>query len=75
MARFGPSFTVASLLLAVLVGGCSLVVDFDRSLLLDAGLDGGVEAGAGAADAALVDSKRGDLVDAGVEVDPSVDKD
>ena len=30
---------------AVFVGGCSLVVDFDRSLLADAGIDGGSDAG------------------------------
>lgn len=46
-------FRVRSLLLivAALVGGCSLVVEFDRSLLLDGGIDGGVDAGVdGAAD-------------------------
>jgi hypothetical protein len=37
---------VLSLLIAVvpLIGGCSLVVDFDRSLLLDGGPDGGIDA-------------------------------
>ena len=31
-------------LLSVLIGGCSLLVDFDRSLLVDAGVDAGVDA-------------------------------
>jgi hypothetical protein len=44
MARFGFTLRVAAFLLAVLMGGCSLIVDFDRGLI-DSGMDGGVDAG------------------------------
>jgi hypothetical protein len=41
----------SALLLVMLgLGGCSLVVDFDRSLLLDAGPDGGVDISGDAGD-------------------------
>jgi len=30
--------------IAVCMGGCSLLVDFDRNLLVDAGVDAGVDA-------------------------------
>lgn len=63
MARFGFTVTIASVLLAASAGGCSLVVDFDRSLLLDSGIDGGVDAGADAA----VDAEQGAAVDASVD--------
>jgi hypothetical protein len=33
----------------VALGGCSLIVDFDRSLLVDAGTDGGADASVDAA--------------------------
>jgi len=44
------------------LGGCSLVVDFDRSLLVDAGVDGG-----------FADASIEGLVDAGGDmvVDPA----
>ena len=35
-----PPTRLYLLIVAVFVGGCSLVVDFDRSLLLDGGTDG-----------------------------------
>lgn len=44
MVRFGFTLAVAASLVAVLMGGCSLIVDFDRNLI-DAGVDGGVDAG------------------------------
>jgi hypothetical protein len=52
MMRPGPLLCCATTVLAVFLSGCSLVVDFDRSLLVDAsvdaGLDGGVDAGSDA---------------------------
>ena len=36
---------VVATVIAVVVGGCSLVVEFDRALLVDAAVDGGVDAG------------------------------
>ena len=39
--------TLPAVFLAVFLGGCSLVVDFDRSLLVDAGVDAGLDAGVG----------------------------
>jgi len=48
MTRFRPIVCFVATLLTALMGGCSLVVDFDRSLLVDAAvdasLDGGVDA-------------------------------
>ena len=54
------------------LGGCSLVVDFDRSLLVDAGADGGVDAGAAAA--ADVSADAGDDVSSEALSDPPVDE-
>ena len=54
----------AIVLLSISSGGCSLVVDFDRSLLLDSGIDGGVDAGLDATVDAGVDEKRDAAVDA-----------
>jgi hypothetical protein len=50
---------VVTAVIAVFIGGCSLVVDFDRALLVD----GGVDAGADAA----VDAGPDAAVEAGVE--------
>jgi hypothetical protein len=48
MQRFEPLLCLVATVLAVLIGGCSLLVDFDQSLLVDAAvdasLDGGVDA-------------------------------
>jgi hypothetical protein len=52
------------LIVAVFVGGCSLVVDFDRSLLLDGGTDGGSDAQVDAAVAADDDAFVESSVDA-----------
>ena len=48
------SFRLAGLLLLLFLGGCSLIVDFDRSLLRDGGMDGslGPTGGAGGEGAA-----------------------
>ena len=41
--RRGPRFWLVSLVVvSMYLGGCELVVDFDRSLLVDAGEDGGI---------------------------------
>ena len=49
MKRVGSLLCCVATFLAVLLGGCSLIVDFDRSLLVDASvdasLDGGFDAG------------------------------
>lgn len=52
---------------AVGFGGCSLVVDFDRSLLLDGGPDGGVDAAVEAAIDGEVDAGDNAAVDAGAD--------
>jgi hypothetical protein len=44
MARFQTLRLFAITAIAVLIGGCSLLVDFDRSLLVDAGVDAGPDA-------------------------------
>ncbi|MGB3052762.1 MAG: hypothetical protein WBB42_17300 [Polyangiales bacterium] len=64
MARFVFTVTVAGLLLAILIGGCSLIVDFDRSLL-DSGMDGGVDAGLDATVDAREDAAADAAADAG----------
>lgn len=50
--------TVIGVLLAIFVGGCSLVVDFDRSLLLDSGVDAGIDGGVDQAPSAEVNSSE-----------------
>ncbi len=45
MARYGFAINAMGALLFIVAGGCSLVIDFDRSLLLDSGVDGGVDSG------------------------------
>ena len=45
MMRFRSLLFVIAAVVAVFIVGCSLVVDFDRSLLIDGGVDGGVDAG------------------------------
>ena len=56
--RSARSLKVLLVAMAILiVGGCSLVVEFDRSLLLDGGVDGGADGS----------------VDTGDEVDASAD--
>ena len=42
--RFDPLRLLLATGLALLVSGCSLVVDFDRSLLVDAGVDAAPDA-------------------------------
>jgi len=44
MVRFQTLRLFAITAIAVLIGGCSLLVDFDRSLLVDAGVDSGPDA-------------------------------
>jgi len=39
MMRFDTLPVLLATVLALVVSGCSLVVDFDRSLLVDAGVD------------------------------------
>ncbi|MBW1907310.1 MAG: hypothetical protein JRJ24_18815 [Deltaproteobacteria bacterium] len=48
--------TLPAVFLAVFLGGCSLVVDFDRSLLVDAGVDAGLDAAVDAGEDAAVDA-------------------
>jgi len=45
MKRVGSLLCCVATFLAVFLGGCSLIVDFDRSLLVDASVDGGFDAG------------------------------
>lgn len=59
-----PPTRLYLLIVAVFVGGCSLVVDFDRSLLLDGGTDGGSDAQVDAAVAADDDAFVESSVDA-----------
>jgi len=44
MMRYEALRLFAVSAIAVCMGGCSLLVDFDRSLLVDAGVDAGVDA-------------------------------
>ncbi|MFA9470868.1 MAG: hypothetical protein ACERNK_09860 [Deltaproteobacteria bacterium] len=44
MMRYETLRLFAISAVAVCMGGCSLLVDFDRSLLVDAGVDAGVDA-------------------------------
>jgi len=44
MVRFQAIRLFAVTAIAALIGGCSLLVDFDRSLLVDAGVDAGPDA-------------------------------
>jgi hypothetical protein len=46
MMRYEAFRLFAVSAIAVCMGGCSLLVDFDRSLLVDAGVDAGVDASA-----------------------------
>lgn len=77
MARFGWTLTVIGLLLAIFVGGCSLVVDFDRRLLLDAGVDAGIDGGVDQAPSAEVDSSedagRNPAVDGAIDAGAAAD--
>lgn len=68
MTRFGSTFTVIGMLLAIFVGGCSLVVDFDRSLLLDSGVDAGIDGGADQATSAEVNSSEDPSGNAAVDL-------
>lgn len=43
MMRLGPLLGCAATVLAVFIGGCSLVVDFDRRLLVDASVDASLD--------------------------------
>ncbi|NNE17961.1 MAG: hypothetical protein HKN10_05725 [Myxococcales bacterium] len=46
MVQFGFTPRVAAFLVAVLIGGCSLIVEFDRGLIgpqSDGGVDGGAD--------------------------------
>lgn len=54
------------ILIAVLgLAGCSLVVDFDRSLLRDGGLDGGMDASVDAGSDGAVDGGEDTALDGG----------
>jgi len=44
MTRFDTLPVLLATVLALVVSGCSLVVDFDRSLLVDAGVDAAPDA-------------------------------
>ena len=44
MMRYEALRLFAVSVIAVCMGGCSLLVDFDRSLLVDAGVDASVDA-------------------------------
>ena len=44
MMRFDTLPVLLATVLALVVSGCSLVVDFDRSLLVDAGVDAAPDA-------------------------------
>ena len=46
MMRYEALRLFAVSVIAVCMGGCSLLVDFDRNLLVDAGVDAGVDASA-----------------------------
>lgn len=59
MLRLPTTIIVACLLLTSLGAGCSYVVDFDRSLLVDAGVDGGdADSGFGSDEEAAVREDR-----------------
>jgi hypothetical protein len=62
-------FTALVFVAALSLGGCSLVVDFDRSLLVDAGVDGGTP------DASVDGSTEASVAggDAGVTADAASD--
>lgn len=45
MMRYEALRLFAISAIAVCMGGCSLLVDFDRSLLVDAGVDASVDSG------------------------------
>ena len=45
MMRYEALRLFAVSAIAVCMGGCSLLVDFDRSLLVDAGVDASVDSG------------------------------
>jgi hypothetical protein len=54
MPRSGFAFPFLVVLWTLAVGGCSLIVDFDPTLLIDAGVDAGTDAGPdGSVDAAV----------------------
>lgn len=55
MMRSQHLLRIVTAVVAVFLGGCSLVVDFDRALLIDAGVDAGVDGGADAGLDAAVD--------------------
>jgi len=56
MTRFKPLRLLLATSLALALSACSLVVDFDRSLLLDAGVDAGPDAASDAGDEEVVDA-------------------
>lgn len=56
MMRSGTFLCCLASVLALFIGGCSLVVDFDRSQLVDASVDGGSEAAVDAGEDAAVDA-------------------
>jgi len=49
MKRFEPLLFLVVTVIEVSIGGCSLVVDFDRSLLVDAAVDASFDGGVDAA--------------------------
>lgn len=67
MMRLGPLVCCATIILAVFIGGCSLVVDFDPRLLVDAGVDASFDGGFGAGPDSGPDSGSDAGVDAGAD--------
>jgi hypothetical protein len=61
MPRSGFAFPFLVVLWTLAVGGCSLIVDFDPTLLIDAGVDAGTDAGP--------DAGPDGSIDAAVEAD------
>jgi len=62
----GAKFTII-VLVALQVAGCSLVVDFDRSLLSDGGMDAAVDAEVEASSEAPVDDRLESAPDEAVQ--------
>jgi hypothetical protein len=56
MIRAETLLFLLATVLAVFIGGCSLVVDFDRSQLVDASVDAGLDGAVDAAETATVDA-------------------
>lgn len=59
---------------ATLLGGCSLIVDFDRSELVDAGVDGGFDLSDAGLDGAVEDAGTSSATAEPEEKQPSEEK-